>query len=1049
MSNWREQLSEESETKAMVAWLEDYYHVPVLIVLVGFVLWNRLRNYGNFIVDGTVYLSGNDPWYHLRMTEYTVNNFPSTMAFDPWTHFPHGTSPEQFGTLFDQIIALVALIVGLGSPSESLIRQIFLVAPPFFAVLVCIPGYFIGKRVGGRVGGLIVVATIALMPDRLLSVTLAGNVQHHVLEVLFMSLSVLGVMVALSYAEREKPVFELVQVREFDAMRGTIGYSMLAGVAMAMYIWTWPPAMWIFGILSIFFVVHMSLEHVRGRSPEHSAFVGVISMTTAGILALSTVRSLELTGVTSRSLLQPGLAFAAAAGVLFLAVLSRELDRRDLSRVSYPATVAGSLVITLGLMALLTPGLFDFLTGQVDRVFGFVTSPGTAAGTIGEAQPMEFSQLRDTYQLALFTGGIGGAILLVKQFIDSEPKGEELLIVLWSVMMVLATLTQLRFAYYMTIVVGALNAALIGYLFELTGGPSREFEFETYQVLTIAVIVLVMFAPLLGLPIISADTTATQAASDQSFPGDVVAWDDSLQYMNENTPEAGQFGHPDNEPMELFGSFEETDDFDYPDGAYGVMSWWDYGHWITERGERIPNANPFQEGASSAAEFLLAQDEDEALEALSEVDDHDEAQTRFVMIDWRMVETETAPPVRGKFFAPPQFHDEYEEHEFTTQLMNEGEQGQLQPLARIHKQPYYNSMMTRLYHFHGSAESPEPVVVEWTGQEQPLTEDGDRTFVQAPPDEQQSVQTFPSMAEAQEYVEENPNAQIGGIGAMPSERVEGLEHFRLVHLSETSAIPQTTEDQEMRNYGVNLAMQLVFQQNVQNTGFGNAIAQDLAAAEDVSTEEAQEQASMRALDMMYPTTPSFTKTFERVPGATIEGTGPENDLIQVTVELDPENGQPFTYERQVMTDDDGNFELVVPYATTGYDEYGVEEGYTEPALEATTEYEIRAAAPEQTEEDELFTWEATANVTEAQVIGEDPEPVTVELEREELDFDLPGEDEEEGEDEQAEEEEQSEEGADEEEQTSDDDEGSDDGDDETESITQPVGVVDTLIHATG
>ncbi|MFC7056938.1 oligosaccharyl transferase, archaeosortase A system-associated [Halovenus salina] len=729
MSNWREQLSEESESKALAAWLEEYYHLPVLLLLVGFVLWNRLRNYANFIVDGTVYLSGNDPLYHLRMTEYAANNFPSTMSFDPWTYFPYGSATQQFGTMFDQVVALVALIVGFGSPSTDLINHVALITPPFLAALVCLPGYVIGRRLGGRIGGLVVVGMVAFMPDRLLAVTVAGTFDHHGWEVLMMSLSTLGIMVALSASEQEKPVFELVRARELDAMRKTVGYSMLAGLAMAMYVWTWPPAVWLFGILAIFFTIQMSLDHLRGQSPEHVAFVGVISTITAGLLIMSTTRTLELTGVTSRSLLQPGLAFVVAGGVAFLAVLSRQFDRQNLARYYYPVTVLGLLVFGGLASSLLVPELFDFFVSQVDRIFGFITSPGTAAGTIGEAQPMEFSGLRRRYQLALFTGGLGGAIVLVRQALSNRPSSEQLFIVLWSLMMLFATLTQLRFAYYMTIVVGGLNAVLVGFIFQFTGSSASDFEFETYQVLTVVVLVLVIFAPFLGVPIISADTTATGFASDRSYPGDIVAWDDGLQFMNENTPQPGQFGAPDNDPMELFGGFDQTDDYQYPDGSYGVLSWWDYGHWITERGERIPTANPFQEGTDTAARFLLAQNEDRGLDVLSEMSDGENAQTRYVMIDWRMVETETARPVRGKFFAPPQFHPDFEQMDFTTQLMNVGERGQLQPLARIQKQPYFNSMVSRLYHYHGSAKSPEPVVVEWNGQEQEFQQEDRRALL--------------------------------------------------------------------------------------------------------------------------------------------------------------------------------------------------------------------------------------------------------------------------------------------------------------------------------
>ena len=48
------------------------------------------------------------------------------------------------------------------------------------------------------------------------------------------------------------------------------------------------------------------------------------------------------------------------------------------------------------------------------------------------------------------------------------------------------------------------------------------------------------------------------------------------------------------------GSYTKTLNADgtylYPASAYGVMSWWDYGHDIEYVAQRIPNANPFQAG---------------------------------------------------------------------------------------------------------------------------------------------------------------------------------------------------------------------------------------------------------------------------------------------------------------------------------------------------------------------------------------------------------------------------------------------------------------------
>ena len=674
MSNWREQLAEDSESKAVLAWLDEYYHVPVLLFVIGFAFWNRIRNVNNFVVDGEVIPTANDPWYHMRTTEYTVRNFPQTLPFDPWTQFPYGTFAAQFGTLFDQVIAFFALVVGLGSPSQYTTRLVFISAPAFWVALVCLPAYFVGRRLGGWFGGLIAAGFVAFAPDRLLAQGVAGNVQHHTAEALFMALGMLGLMVALTVAEQEKPVYELITAREFEALRRPVGWSMLAGLALGMYVWVWPPGIWLYGILGVFFIIHMSAEHVRGKSPEHPAFVGVIALSTAGLMQLLLFRSFEMSS-TVRGILQPGMGLAVAAGIVFLAWLSREVDSRDVSRFAYPGVVAGSILLSVGLVFVLLPGIFDFFFSQVDRVLGFITSPSETAGTVGEAQPASTDDFDRWYKLANYTAILGAGILIVKQFFADESRGEELLVVVWAAFMVAATFTQIRFGYYLTVPVGALNAALVGFIMKTMGSPSGDqiLDIELYQVITIFVVVLVIFVPMVGVVGLfndenSADT-AQELADARSAPGGIVGWKSSLDWMNENTPEEGQYGNPDGEAMDLWGQYKLTDDYDYPDGAYGVMSWWDYGHWITGQAERIPNANPFQEGSSTAAEFLLAQNETQAEQVLSTVDENENAKTRYVMVDWKMVETESSRPLGGKFFAPTAFTDKYDNQQFYTRIL--------------------------------------------------------------------------------------------------------------------------------------------------------------------------------------------------------------------------------------------------------------------------------------------------------------------------------------------------------------------------------------------
>jgi len=930
MSTWREQLRERTDSAALRDVLTETYHYPVLLALVGFALYTRVVNWQRFVLGEDVFFSGNDPYYHFRSTQYVVENWPATMPFEVWTNFPEGTSSAQFGTLFDQLIATAALLLGLGNPSDQLVELVFLFAPAIFGVATIIPAYFIGKRLGGRFGGVIAAAIVALAPGSLLTSGWVGTVDHHVAEALFQALAVLGTMVALTVAEREKPVYELVTDRAFGSIRATLGWSLLAGAAIGAYLLVWPPGVLLLGILGAFFLIHLGVEYVRGRSPEHAGFAGAVALTTAGIIALSTTNTLDVSA-TSRSILQPGLAFAVAFGCGFMAWLAREWDSRDLPRVGYPLAAVG-LVVALALAtAVVLPNLFGYFVDQVLRVIGFTTSP--TAGTIGEAQPLtDPGQLVDMYGLAI-AGAAGGAILLLaKQFRVRDARGEHLLVVVWMAFILAATFTQVRFMYYLTIPVAVLNAALAGDVVRFVAGTTDGDGIEIYQVMTVLAVIGLVLAPIAFVQPTALDR------STQKAPGEVIGWDSSLDWLDENTPAQGQYANPDGEPMEYMGTYEKTDDFDYPEGAYGTLAWWDYGHWITTTGERIPNANPFQQGTEQAANFLLAGNESAALDTLAERDE-DDAETRYVMIDWKMAD------MTNKGSAPIAFDDDVGHEDLYSFLVD---RNRLQSTGSFnqavlgvrHKQGYYDSMVNRLYNYHGSAMSPQPYVTEWQGSEQELSSGATFTFAPGGNGTQgRVVRQFDSMQAARDYVAEAPEVrQLGGVGIYPNERVPALEHFRLVHIAD----------------GVT----------------------------------ATQGGYQRTLASTMTTTPGWTKTFERVPGATIEGTGPPNTNVTARVGIQANVGNESTYTQQVTTDDSGSFSMTVPYATTGYDEWGLDEGYTETSVRATGPYTL--LTPPDINGSTVSRDIGRVNVTEGQVLGEDDSPATVTLTEETQNISLGG-----------------------------------------------------------
>jgi len=969
MSGLDDYVSEDSPVNGVTEWLSAWYHVLVVAGLFGFMVWLRGRTWGRFVTDGQILFSGNDPWYHLRQVSYTVSKWPSTMPFDPWTEFPTGTFVGQFGTIFDQLIATAALVIGLGNPSDELIRLVTLFSPVVFGAAIIVPTYYLGKRMGGRLGGVIAALVLALSAGELLQRSLVGFADHQVAEVLFQTTAVLGILIAVRVAQDEKPVYELFVDRDWEALRRPLGWATLAGAGLGLYLWAWPPAILLIGILGVYVTIQLPVAYLRGESPEHVGIATATIFLVAGVLSLLSITSFDL-NMVQLSLAQPGLAFAGVAWSLGLAWLAREWDRRELETWQYPATVFGGLAVGTVLLAVLLPDLFGYFIDQLLRFVGFTVNPTASASTVGEVQPLtSIDPLWQWLGAAPFVAVAGVGIAIAHQYLSDDLKPELLFVALWFVFMVAATFTQQRFAYYLTVPTATLTALVVSWLFRYLRSVSDSSDLETYQVLTVLSVVVAVVLPMVVVYPTALDT------SEQNGPGGVAGWESSLDWMSENTPAVGNYGGAGNaDELDFYGTYERTDDYEYPDGAYGVMSWWDYGHWITQEAERIPVANPFQGNAEEAAAFLVAGSESEASDALDVVSENEtDAQTRYAMIDWKMATANGA--FGGKYFAPPNFLENVSESTYYRQvhgIVSTDEQSSItNQYYTVQKQAYYESMSARLYRYHGSAASPENVpgintqgripVVDWEETRVTLS-DGTETTWNIPARNEngtvQAVRWFDNQSAAEAYVAEDGTAQIGGLGKIPTDDVPALEHYRLVHVSNQSQNSFTASQP---------GLLWLAQQNAEN-------------------QQVQYQSGVSVQDLLSGTfaepNSAWTKTFERVPGATVEGTGPANTNVTASVEMEmPNANQTFTYRQHAETGPDGEFTMTLPYSTTDYDAVSTEEGYTNVSVRANGSYEFRTPGSQETTNNtvRVTRYTDTANVSEEQVIGTDETAVEVNL----------------------------------------------------------------------
>ncbi|GAB3028863.1 oligosaccharyl transferase, archaeosortase A system-associated [Natronobiforma cellulositropha] len=935
MSTDTERLEEGTEgerSRSVLETWESWYHLPVLGVVMLFMFWTRMRSYDNFTTeDGTPALAAVDSWYHWRTVQWTSENYPQTMPFEIWTSFPSGRYVGQFGTLFDQLIVTAAMVVGLGDPSTELLYTVSLVAIPVLGALVALPVFAIGRRLGGTLGGLVSVLLLALAPGTFFFRSTTGQLQHHVAEVLFMALSVLAMMVALRVAEQEKPIYELLVTNELDALKKPALFSVLAGISISLYIWVWPPGVVFVGILAAFFTVHLSLEYFRGTSPDHVAFVGVTSLGTTGLFTIALIE-LPTMNATSFGFLQPATAFLVAFGCVFMAWLARQWDRHEVPRTYYPVTIVGLITVAFVVMALATPDLFSSIARNVTSRL-LPLDPGTGTATIAEAQPPDSypQHVFDEFGMAFYTFLAGLALLLARPWLGREFRAEHTLIVVWSLFLISMSTTQTRFAYYLVLAVAVVNAVFISdvvrYL-DLERNVEAIRNVETYQVIAVFLVVVMLFAPLLP-PVAAApvwDRGANMHPSD-----DAMAWEEANHWLLENTPEVGDWAGADNaSELEYYGTYEYPEDgtFDYPVGAYGVLSWWDYGHLITVQGERIPHSNPFQSNAASSAAYLTATSEERAeliLDAIAEggsVSDQTDDQLRdaigdggsheeirYVMIDHKMA--------GGKFGA----------------------------------------------------------ITQWTGPDyESYVEDGQYTFGEEP-------LTLPG-----------PNEQYEEtmLASLYLDDATGLEHYRLVHETDDYAAVTSMLTATQQGFLPNPLQSFRLEQLSGTNGTWSGDAAEISTQYDL-VRQAQQLSPVSQSEYIYnPQVVSSVKTFERVEGATLTGSvdAVEDATAYAVVELETAPGRTFVYIQEAEVEDDGSFELTVPYATD--DELGVEDGYTDSSVEALSAYEVAVATPDENGMLELH-YSGETEVPETAVI--DGETIDVTLEETDETVDDPTEEE--------------------------------------------------------
>ena len=347
---------------------------------------------------------------------------------------------------FGWLLAIITWIVGLGSPTQHTIDVVAVYYPAVLGALTVIPVYFIGKELFGRWAGVLSAGLLAVLPGEFLGRSILGATDHHVAETLFSAVTLMFLILAVKVASQRRLTFGHLKRRDWATIGKPIIYSLLAGIFLGVYIFTWLGALLFVFIISAYFIIQFVVDHLKHKSTDYLCFVGVTLFLVTIIISLAiSVDALYLVSL-----------IIALFIPLVLNGVSRLMTGRQIEPAYYPLALLVLGAAGFGLFHLVSAPLFNAML----NAFSIFNPKGAQLTTI-EMQRLLFPQGEFTLDIAWgnFTTGfflsfVSLAILVY--LVIKQGEAEKTILFIWSLVILAATLGQRRFGYYY-----AVNVALL------------------------------------------------------------------------------------------------------------------------------------------------------------------------------------------------------------------------------------------------------------------------------------------------------------------------------------------------------------------------------------------------------------------------------------------------------------------------------------------------------------------------------------------------------------------------------------------------------------
>lgn len=518
--------------KNILSKLEKYIPLLVLlIVAVGFYL-RVVPGLNEVFTPYGIMFRGVDSWYHIRLVDNFMANFPHLMKWDSYILYP-----EYLPVGYFPFLTIITGILGQIFNYEAVAALL----PPIVGSVTLFLIYILGKEVCNKWVGLLAALLCALLPSELFHRSMLGFFDHHFLEVLFLVLVLIGLVVSNKNEKSIKPVI-------------------LAGVSLGLYLSTWLGGLVLSVVILIIYVSLMVQKSYNGEKVEY---------TTRNYFIVLSIGSFFLL-LTSVFVVIPDLILGIQLLINFLLV---GLLGYYLMVQNWVKFLGGTLLVAG------VAGLVLILTGPPELKYLVTSVLFSSDSTIGEAAPSNLGVLFSNYGLSFFLF-VPGLFYYIKN------KGN-IIVGIPAIIFLILALGQRRWGYYFTI----FDALLASYFVWVVLGKVKER--------TKVAVAIVLVAFILA-------TTIPGALKISKLENDISKdWVSACTWIKDNTPNPFDDSNP-------YYQLEQNGIADY-----GILCWWDYGHWIIRIGQRVPVSSPTHQDSSIQWRVLLASSEEEANRVLS------------------------------------------------------------------------------------------------------------------------------------------------------------------------------------------------------------------------------------------------------------------------------------------------------------------------------------------------------------------------------------------------------------------------------------------------